>query len=45
MLGETRFKPHFEFIGDFSRHYGLFEGCGGELPFGVAENRVAASCC
>jgi SAM-dependent methyltransferase len=46
MLGETRFKPHFEFIGDFSRHYGLFEGCGGELPFGVADEAgMAAACC
>jgi SAM-dependent methyltransferase len=33
MLNETRFAPHFEFIGDFSRHFGLFEGCGSEIPF------------
>ncbi|MGE0436790.1 MAG: methyltransferase domain-containing protein [Steroidobacteraceae bacterium] len=33
MLRESRFAPHFEFIGDFSRHFGLFEGCGGGLPF------------
>jgi SAM-dependent methyltransferase len=33
MLHESRFAPHFEFIGDFSRHFGLFEGCGGGLPF------------
>ena len=33
MLHGTRFRPHFEFIGDFSRHFGLFEGCGGGLPF------------
>jgi SAM-dependent methyltransferase len=38
MLAESRLAPHFEFIGDFSRHYGLFEGCGSALPFdgGVA---------
>ena len=24
MLHETRFKDHFDFFGDFSRHYGLF---------------------
>lgn len=24
MLAETRFAPHFEFIGDFSNHYGAF---------------------
>jgi arsenite methyltransferase len=33
MLRETRFAPHFKFIGDFSRHFGLFAGCGGGLPF------------
>ena len=30
-LHETRFAPHFDFIGDFSRHFGLFEGCGSAL--------------
>ena len=33
MLHKTRFKKHFEFIGDFSNHYGIFEGCGKSLPF------------
>lgn len=33
MLSQSRFEPHFDFIGDFSRHLGLFAGCGGELPF------------
>jgi SAM-dependent methyltransferase len=33
MLAETRFAPYFEFIGDFSRHYGVFAGCGGGMPF------------
>jgi hypothetical protein len=28
MLQHTRFAEHFDFIGDFSRHYGIFEGCG-----------------
>jgi arsenite methyltransferase len=27
MLKHTRFASHFEFIGDFSKHYGIFEGC------------------
>lgn len=26
-------KPHFQFIGDFSRHYGIFEGCGSSMPY------------
>lgn len=46
MLHDTRFAPHFDFIGDFTHHYGLFAGCGGGLPFD--ENRTtqeAAACC
>lgn len=45
MLHETRFKEHFEFIGDFRRHYGLFPGCGGELPFSATRAQDAAPCC
>lgn len=46
MLAETRFAGHFDFIGDFSRHYGLFEGCGGGLPFGgSSEQDGEAPCC
>ncbi len=33
MLQETRFKPHFEFYGDMSKHFGIFAGCGTTLPF------------
>lgn len=33
MLQDTRFADHFNFIGDFSQHYGLFEGCGSSIPF------------
>ncbi len=46
MLHDSRFAPHFDFIGDFSRHYGLFEGCGGGLPFdGVAESPGSPTPC
>jgi SAM-dependent methyltransferase len=46
MLHDTRFAAHFDFIGDFSRHYGLFEGCGGGLPFdGASACGTAASAC
>lgn len=47
MLADTRFAPHFEFHGDFSRHFGLFEGCGGGLPFerGGGVGEAAAACC
>jgi len=46
MLEETRFRPHFEFIGDFSTHYGIFPGCGTSIPF-ASENAAAAAggCC
>jgi hypothetical protein len=37
MLAESRFAPHVDLIGDFSRHFGLFPGCGGSLPFPVDE--------
>lgn len=33
MLKSSRFAPHFEFIGDFSNHYGIFKECGRVLPF------------
>jgi arsenite methyltransferase len=33
MLENTRFARHFDFIGDFSRHYGIFQGCGTNMPF------------
>ncbi|MBW4529778.1 MAG: methyltransferase domain-containing protein [Aphanothece saxicola GSE-SYN-MK-01-06B] len=43
MLAESRLAPHFDFIGDFNRHYGLFEGCGTALPFGGTEATTADS--
>jgi arsenite methyltransferase len=47
MLANTRFAPHFEFIGDFSRHYGVFAGCGGGLPFSPPGSGavMSAACC
>ena len=37
MLKETRFAEHFDFIGDFSTHYGIFDGCGTSMPFESAK--------
>lgn len=46
MLKDTRFAKHFQFIGDFSRHFGLFAGCGGGLPFDSGSSAdTAAGCC
>ncbi len=33
MLRESRFAAHFDFIGDFSRHFGIFPGCGTAMPY------------
>lgn len=46
MLHSTRFQSHFTFIGDFSRHYGLFEGCGSAIPFDQnSASKNAPACC
>ncbi|MBT9610152.1 methyltransferase domain-containing protein [Aquabacterium sp.] len=46
MLHGTRFAAHFDFIGNFDRHFGLFEGCGSSLPFDAErQGGVAGACC
>jgi hypothetical protein len=40
MLHETRLKEYFDFVGNWDKHYGIFEGCGCNTPF---EKVVAAS--
>lgn len=47
MLNESRFAPYFEFIGDWSIHYGIFPGCGTASPFGedAPETATSGSCC
>ena len=47
MLADTRFREHFEFIGNFTTHYGLFTDCGGSVPFNNAStsNDGSLSCC
>lgn len=37
MLHDTRFKRHFDFIGNFDTHYGIFDGCGTMIPFESAK--------
>ncbi|MEA3413444.1 MAG: methyltransferase domain-containing protein [Pseudomonadota bacterium] len=41
MLHESRFRDHFRFFGDMSRHFGLFPDCGEPVVTGTA----AAGCC
>ena len=46
MLKSSRFAQYFEFIGDFSKHYGIFEGCGVDVPFsGDPANEQGGACC
>lgn len=47
MLADTRYRDYFDFIGDFSSHYGIFPGCGTEIPYqdGSEGEPVAAACC
>jgi len=45
MLHDTRFAGHFDFIGDFTQHYGLFEGCGSRMPFAARRNPEGGSSC
>ena len=43
MLKDTRFEKHFEFFGTWDVHYGIYEGCGGNMPFNEDDNYAA--CC
>jgi len=48
MLSESRFKKHFDFLGDMSTHRGIFEGCGVDLPFKKADDACGSDnggCC
>ncbi|TXT25232.1 MAG: type 11 methyltransferase [Gallionellaceae bacterium] len=45
MLHDTRFWQHFEFIGGFSQHYGIFPGCGSDIPFVQDKSSTASGCC
>ena len=49
MLRDSRFREHFDFVGDFSRHFGIFAGCGTALPFASAADSAPppsdGACC
>lgn len=46
MLYHSRFKQHFDFIGNFDTHYGIFAGCGKNIPFEKMNNsNLTNNCC
>ncbi len=45
MLHDTRFAEHFDFIGDFSQHSGIYSSCGSGLPFDTTQNTEATTAC
>lgn len=47
MLHDTRFKEHFEFIGNWDKHYGIFDGCGTSLPYDTEAGSTSegGGCC
>ena len=49
MLADTRFQPHFSFLGDVATHYGIFPGCGTSIPFAPASapssTKSGGGCC
>ncbi len=48
MLADTRFAGHFDFIGDFGTHYGVFPGCRAAVPFersNANPGKSEAPCC
>lgn len=38
MLAQSRFHQHFQFIGDFKHHFGIFPDCGTAMPFATSTN-------
>lgn len=44
MLAKSRFARHFDFLGDMTTHFGIFPGCGTNMPF-TAEASNDGACC
>lgn len=47
MLHDSRFREHFDFYGNFERHFGIFPGCGMGIPFdeGTTSVKASSGCC
>jgi len=44
MLEKSRLRRHFDFFGDMKKHFGIFPGCGTNLPFST-EQEGGGACC
>lgn len=48
MLHDSRFNSHFEFIGNWDNHYGIYQDCGASIPFDnqiESANESSGGCC
>lgn len=45
MLHDTRFKPHFDFVGNFDQHLGRFEGDGMTVLARQLTTQAKSGCC
>ncbi len=49
MLKDTRFAAHFEFMGNWDVHYGIYPDCGTPMPFGSSDEpsigNTGGACC
>ncbi|OIQ17599.1 MAG: methyltransferase type 11 [Bacteriovorax sp. MedPE-SWde] len=47
MLNDTRLLEYFNFYGDWSKHYGVFEGCGNNIFSSESKSKVSTDegCC
>ena len=48
VLANTRFRNFFEFHGNFEKHFGIFPGCGTEIPYAdssAESSSTSNSCC
>ena len=45
MISQSRFSSHFDYLGSFDNHFGIFENCGITSPFDTVEQYEKDSCC
>jgi SAM-dependent methyltransferase len=44
MLHKTRFSKYFDFYGSFDTHYGIYKGCGGNIPYKSSNESSTEDC-